>query len=264
MLKKKSELPPLRREFDSPHNSQDERLFLEGPHSRTFEFKRALNIFWECIRGFRALHFVGPCVTLFGSARFTEDHPYYKLAREVGLEVAKLGFSVMTGGGPGLMEAANRGAKEAGGISIGCNITLPQEQIPNSYLDRFIEFRHFFVRKLMLAKYSYAFVILPGGFGTLDEMFEIVTLIQTGKMKNFPVILMGGEYWEKLIRFFEDPMRVKGAVDTRDVNVIRLTDSPQEAAHWILQSSIRRFGLKYGKPKKPWWFLGERRLGRKA
>src|SRR5262245_45783366 len=146
--------------------------FLQGPQPRGFELARALRIFFELMRGFRALHFVGPCVSVFGSARFSDQHPYYTLARDVGARLARAGFTVMTGGGPGIMEAANRGAREAGGRSVGCNIELPQEQKPNPYLDRWITFRHFYVRKLMLVKYSYAFVALPGGFGTLDEIFE--------------------------------------------------------------------------------------------
>ncbi len=152
---------------------------------------------------FRNLHFVGPCVTVFGSARLTEPHPYYLLARELGAQIARAGFTVMTGGGPGLMEAANRGAKDAEGVSIGCNITLPKDQKPNHFLDKWVEFRYFFVRKLMLAKYSYGFIAMPGGFGTLDEFFEIATLVQTGKIKNFPVILMGAEYWTPLLRFLD-------------------------------------------------------------
>src|SRR5207302_3648648 len=156
--------------------------FLQGPQPRGYELSRAIRIFFELIHGFRSLHFVGPCVTVFGSARFHEDHRYYQMAHAVGALLARAGFTVMTGGGPGIMEAANRGAKEAGGYSVGCNIELPQEQRPNPYLDRWITFHHFFVRKLMLVKYSYAFVALPGGFGTLDEIFETATLIQTAKI----------------------------------------------------------------------------------
>ena len=169
----------------------DERLLLQGPHARRHELRQAVRIFSECIRGFRALHFVGPCVTVFGSARFDAAHPYYALGEEVGAKLAEIGVTVMTGGGPGLMEAANRGARRAGGRSIGCNIQLPKEQQPNPYLDRMVEFRYFFVRKLMLLKYSYAFVALPGGFGTLDEIFETLVLIQTGKIKRFPLVLLG-------------------------------------------------------------------------
>ena len=157
----------------------------------------------DFLRGFRVLHFVGPCVTVFGSARIKSDSPYYELARKMGAAVAQLGFTVMTGGGPGIMEAANRGAKEIGGRSVGCNIELPREQHPNAYLDRSVTLRYFFVRKTLLVKYSYAFVIMPGGAGTLDEMFEAITLIQTGKIRSFPVVIMGTDYWHELIPFID-------------------------------------------------------------
>ena len=175
-----------------------ETKFLQGPQKRQSECWQAFKIFRELVTGFRKLHFVGPCVTVFGSARFDETHRYYGMAREVGRLLAKSGFTVMTGGGPGIMEAANRGAKDAGGRSIGCNIVLPLEQKPNPYVDSWIDFEYFFVRKLMLVKYSYAFVVMPGGFGTLDELFEVATLIQTGKVENFPVALMGADYWRPL------------------------------------------------------------------
>ena len=165
--------------------------FLQGPQPRGFELMRAVAIFCEILRGFRHFHFIGPCVTVFGSARFTEDQPYYKLAREVGSRLVKAGFTVMTGGGPGIMEAANRGAKEAGGYSVGCNIELSHEQKPNPYLDKWVTFNDFSIRKMMLVKYSYAFLALPGGFGTLDEFFETATLIQTQKIQDFPMVLVG-------------------------------------------------------------------------
>src|SRR5205085_4292386 len=167
----------------------DETKFLQGPALRKREFWQAFKMFRELVYGFRKLHFVGPCVTVFGSARFDEHHRYYAMAREVGRLLAKSGFTTMTGGGPGIMEAANRGAKEAGGRSIGCNIILPHEQKPNPYLDEFVEFRYFFVRKVMLVKYSCAFVCLPGGLGTLDELFEAATLIQCRKIGPFPLVL---------------------------------------------------------------------------
>jgi len=150
--------------------SVEERGFLAGPAWRLTELRRIIRIFFEFLRGFRALHFVGPCITVFGSARFPAGHRYYELAREVGRHSAEAGFTVMTGGGPGVMEGANRGARDAGGRSVGCNIALPREQKPNPYLDFFLEFRYFFVRKVMLVKYSYGFIVLPGGFGTLDEI----------------------------------------------------------------------------------------------
>jgi uncharacterized protein (TIGR00730 family) len=247
--------------FAKGSSNHEERHFLEGAHSRTFELKYALRIFMECLKGFRALHFVGPCVTVFGSARFSSEvHPYYQLARDIGREIAREGFTVMTGGGPGLMEAANRGAKEAGGKSIGCNITLPTEQKPNAFLDRWVEFRYFFVRKMMLAKYSYGFVVMPGGLGTLDELFEVMTLIQTGKMKNFPVILVGISYWQGLLQFMKDPLCSLGAIDLADLSSIQITNSPSEAVQLIRDSAIQNFGLKYAQPKKPWWFFWERGL----
>ena len=181
------------------------RGFSRGLSPGASSWEEALRIFWELMQGFRSLHFVGPCVTVFGSARFQEDHRYYVLARDVGARLSKAGFTVMTGGGPGLMEAANRGAKDAGGYSIGCNIELPEEQQPNPYLDRWVTFRHFFVRKLMLVKYSYAFIALPGGFGTLDEIFEVATLIQTRKIKEFPLVLVGEEFWHPLLDFLLPP-----------------------------------------------------------
>src|SRR5436853_2024367 len=201
--------------------------FLRGPQRRSFELVRAARIFVELIRGFRALHFVGPCVTVFGSARFAEDHPYYRLGREVGALLARAGFTVMTGGGPGIMEAANRGAKEVGGRSIGCNIELPREQRPNPYLDRWITFRHFFVRKVMLVKYSYAFIALPGGFGTLDEIFETATLMQTDKIKQFPLVLMGRSYWQPLLDFFQNRLLAEHTIDAEDTKRILVTDSAE-------------------------------------
>ena len=234
----------------------DEGRFLEGPQSRGFELTRTLRIVAELMRGFRALHFVGPCVTVFGSARFDEQHDYYRLAREVGGRLAKAGFSVMTGGGPGIMEAANRGAKEAGGMSLGCNIKLPFENTENPYLDRFVEFHYFFIRKLMLVKYSYAFVVLPGGFGTMDEIFETVTLIQTKKVKDFPLVVMGTDYWRPLLDWIQKTMVAQGTIHQEDLDRLILTDSPEEAVSTILSTVRSRFGLKW-EPKAR-WYLGER------
>jgi uncharacterized protein (TIGR00730 family) len=212
----------------------EEGRFLAGRHSRAWELRRAVHILFEFIRGFRALHFLGPCVTVFGSARFREEHPYYQLAREMGSRLARAGFTVMTGGGPGIMEAANRGAKEAGGMSVGVNITLPHEQKPNDYLDRWIEFRYFFVRKVMLVKYSHAFVVMPGGFGTMDEVFETLTLMQTGKIEDFPLVLMGATYWRRLMEFIYAKMVNEGTISPQDLELVRLTDSPDEAMAAIL------------------------------
>jgi len=234
----------------------EEIEFLRGPQRRSSELWRAFRIFVEFLRGFRALHFVGPCVTVFGSARFPETHPYYVVGRQLGARLARAGFTVMTGGGPGIMEAANRGAREVGGRSVGCNIELPQEQQPNPYLDRWITFRHFFVRKVMLVKYSYAFVALPGGFGTLDEIFELAVLIQTGKMRDFPLILMGQEYWQPLLDFFETRLVREGTVDPADPKRFTVTDSVDEAVTVVVDAATRRFGLSY-KSVKRHWFLWE-------
>ncbi len=232
--------------------------FLEGPQRRMAELARALRIFSDFVRGFRALHFIGPCVTVFGSARFTEIHPYYRLARMAGAELAKAGFTVMTGGGPGIMEAANRGAKDVGGRSIGCNIVLPQEQKPNPYLDEWITFRYFFVRKVMLVKYSYAFIALPGGFGTLDEIFETATLIQTAKIREFPLVLMGKEFWQPLLEFMSERLVKARTIDAVDLERIIVTDSAEEAVQAITEVAKRKFHLTYGSRMKRRWIFGER------
>lgn len=240
---------------DTTPASTEELPFLEGPGSRSSELVRAIRIFFELIRGFRALHFVGPCVTVFGSARFGEGHPAYATGREIGRALARAGFTVMTGGGPGVMESANRGARDVGGRSIGCNIVLPQEQRENPYLDRVVTFRHFFVRKLMLVKYSYAFIALPGGFGTLDELFEVATLVQTGKVCDFPIVLLGRDYWRPLLSQLRDVMLAAGAIDEKDLSLLRVTDSPEEAVAWVKEAGLTRFGLAY-RPK-PRRILGE-------
>jgi len=235
-----------------------DRVLLEGPHSRVREVLLLLRMLRDFVRGIRALHFVGPCVTIFGSARFGESHPHYALGREVGRRVSAMGFTVMTGGGPGIMEAANRGAKEVGGRSIGCNIRLPREQKPNSYLDQWTTFRYFFVRKVMLVKYSYAFVAAPGGFGTLDEIFETATLIQTVKIREFPLVLMGKEYWRPLVEFMCEKMVKEGTIEQADLNRFIVTDSAQEAVESITEVAKRAFGLTYGSRMRKRWFFGER------
>lgn len=216
-----------------PSSVEEDRQLLVGPRSRTAEFLRLMRIMSEFVRGFRTLHFVGPCVTVFGSARFGDGHRYYRLAREIGSAMVQHGWTVMTGGGPGLMEAANRGAREAGGRSVGCNIALPEEQEPNPYLDTLVTFRYFFVRKVMLVKYSRAFVIMPGGFGTMDEAFEAATLIQTGKIFDFPIICVGTEYWQPLFDFMSDRMLSAGTIDRSDYGQFMLTDSPQQVVEHI-------------------------------
>jgi len=210
-----------------------ERIFLSGRRTREADLVSAVTVFLEFLRGFESFDFEQSCVTVFGSARFAEDHEYYQLAREMGYELAKMGYAVLTGGGPGLMEAANRGAKEAGGLSLGCNIQLPREQKPNSYLDKFIKFEHFFVRKVMLVKYSSAFVVMPGGFGTLDEAFEVATLIQTGKLDRFPIVGLGGDFWTQLRKFARDTMLKKGVISEDDISFIHPVESVEEALRFI-------------------------------
>jgi hypothetical protein len=233
--------------------SQEDIRFLRGPRKRRSELWRILRIMWEFVVGFRKLHFVGPCVTVFGSARFEEDHRYYKLARRMAARTAKLGFTIMTGGGPGIMEAANRGAKDVDGKSIGCNIQLPFEQEANPYLDDWIDFNYFFVRKVMLVKYSYGFVIMPGGFGTMDEFFETLTLIQTDKIRDFPIILMGRDYWADMIDFVHDEMIDDATISPDDTDLFCLTDSVDEAIAHLQQAAIDEFELTY----EPSTLLGE-------
>lgn len=210
-----------------------EKAFLRGRRTRHEDLESVVTIFLEFLRGFESFDFEGPCVTVFGSSRFKEDHEYYKLARDMGAALARAGYAVMTGGGPGLMEAANRGAKEAGGISLGCNIQLPREQKPNAYLDKFIEFEHFFVRKVMLVKYSSAFVVMPGGYGTLDEAFEVATLIQTGKLERFPIIGLGGDFWMQLRKFARETMIGEGVISAEDIAFIHPTESVAEAMSYL-------------------------------
>ncbi len=232
-----------------------EAKLLQGPRPRTSELWSAIRIFWEMLRGFRKLHFVGPCVTVFGSARFNEQHRYYAMAREVGKLLAESGFTVMTGGGPGIMEAANRGAKEGKGRSLGCNIVLPQEQKPNPYVDSWIDFEYFFVRKLMLVKYSYAFIVCPGGFGTLDELFEVATLIQTGKLLDFPVALMGTDYWAPQIAML-NKMVEEHTIDALDLERLVVSDHAGEVVSAVTDLAMKRFGLSYGPKVQPrWWLL---------
>ncbi len=221
----------------------DEVIFLATKRSRYAEFRTLVRIVLEYVRGFRALHFIGPAVTVFGSARFDEKTPHYAQARAVGRMLAEEGFVTLTGGGPGVMEGANRGAKEAGGLSVGCTISLPFEYQPNLYLDRRVNFFYFFVRKVMLVKYSYAFIILPGGVGTLDEMMEAITLIQTGKVYDFSVILMGTEYWKGFLDWTRDTMLKEGAIDKEDLDRITVTDDP-EVAREVVRKAAQRLRLK--------------------
>ena len=210
-----------------------EKAFLGGRRSRQADLESVVSIFLEFLRGFESFDFEGPCVTVFGSARFDESHEFYALARDMGRALAEAGYAVLTGGGPGLMEAANRGAREAGGISLGCNIKLPREQKPNAYLDEFIEFEHFFVRKVMLVKYSSAFVVMPGGYGTLDEAFEVATLIQTGKLDTFPIIGLGGEFWHQLRKFARETMIGAGVISPEDIAFVHPVESVDEAMSYL-------------------------------
>jgi uncharacterized protein (TIGR00730 family) len=241
----------------------EDRRLLQGPNSRVRELAFLMEAAFDFFRGFRVLHFVGPCVTVFGSARFGEGHPYYALAREAGAALARMGFTVMTGGGPGLMEAANRGAYEAGGRSVGCNIQLAHEQRPNPYMQRSLTCHHFFVRKVLLFKYSYAFVALPGGVGTIDELFEALTLIQTGKIERFPVVLLGTEYWAPLSTLLES-MAASGTIAAADPRLVFITDSVTEAVAYLERHAVDRFALREPRPSRWFWEQGSVRPGAPA
>ncbi len=221
-----------------------DRHLTEGHNPFLRERRRAFRIFREFIRGFRAFHTIGPCATVYGSARFKEEHRYYKLTRDLGQRLARAGFVVMTGGGPGVMEAANRGAKEAGGMSVGCNIELPREEQHNAYLDRWVEFRYFFVRKVMLIKYSYAFFGMPGGFGTMDEVFETATLVQTGKIAAFPMVLLGTDYWQPLFDFIRSSMLAEGTINEDEYLPLMLTDDLDEAIDFAVQGAEHNLGAR--------------------
>ena len=230
---------------------------LAGPQSRRFEAWHAARIFAEYARGLRGMHFSGPCVTVFGSARVQESDPNYELARRTGRLLAEAGFTVVTGGGPGIMEAANRGAHDAGGRSLGCNIRLPQEQKPNPYLDRVVEFDHFFIRKVMLVKYSYGFVAFPGGYGTFDEIFEAAELIQTRKLRDFPLVLVGSDFWQPIVDRLRTGMLGRGLIDHLDLVRFMVTDSPDDAVQHVQGVAMRKFGLDWEAPTAHRW-LGER------
>lgn len=217
-----------------PKSAMPEAELLKGRDDLLVDFDRGVTVFNEFVNGCRNLHDVGKAITVFGSARLGEEHRFYQMAREVGRAFAEAGYAVITGGGPGLMEASNRGAKEAGGLSIGCNIILPHEQEPNPYLDLCLEFEYFFVRKVMLVKYSHGFVFLPGGLGTMDEMFETLTLIQTGKMERFPMVAMGTDYWIELLDFVEKAMLKEGTINTGEVTVHQTDDAP-DAARYVAE-----------------------------
>ncbi|TAG07474.1 MAG: TIGR00730 family Rossman fold protein [Verrucomicrobia bacterium] len=230
---------------------------LDGPDSRVRDLCTLIRVTWDLFRGFRTLHFAGPCVTVFGSARTQPGSQYYEMARKMGEACARLGFTVLTGGGPGIMRAGNQGAYEAGGRSLGVNIELPFEQHLNPFVQRSVTMKYFFTRKVVLVKYSYAFIVLPGGAGTLDEMFETMTLIQTGKLKQFPIILMGKDYWQPLMDFVYR-MAEEGTISPQDPELIFFTDDIEDAAAHLQRHAVRQFGLKRKKLPKPIRLLGEK------
>jgi len=234
--------------------STNEYYHLEGPKPRINELGFAIKIFIQFIKGFRTLHFIGPCITVFGSARFKEDHPYYIQSREIGKRIAALGLTTMTGGGPGVMEAANRGAFESGGKSVGCNIKLPFEQSPNPYTNVSITFDYFFIRKVLMVKYSYAFIIMPGGFGTLDEFFETLTLAQTKVINDFPIVVMGSAYFQPFKEWLED-MIASGTIAPEDKKFVLFTDSIDEAMEHIAKYVNKHYTVK--PRKRLWWLFGQ-------
>jgi uncharacterized protein (TIGR00730 family) len=230
-------------EKHAPGTTQDEQL-LESPGPDEFTHTdtwRVFRIMGEFVEGFDELATLTRGVSIFGSARTRKDDPFYAAAEETAAQLTRVGFAVITGGGPGIMEAANKGAFEAGGVSIGCNIELPFEQNSNPYLTQGLKFKYFFVRKMMFVKYSLGFIIFPGGFGTLDELFEALTLIQTKKIRNFPVVLFGSSYWEGLLNWVRDPLLKEGKLTQEDLKRLHVTDSPEEVVKIIVdsQSSLR-------------------------
>ena len=241
-------------------NPKEEIKFFDGPQSRIKDLWYVLKITFQFIKGFRTLHFVGPCISVFGSARFNEDHEYYKKAQSLSGKIAQLGFTIMTGGGPGIMEAANRGAKEVGGRSVGCNIELPFEQKPNPYVDKTVNIRYFFVRKTLLIKYSYGFVVFPGGYGTMDELFEALTLIQTNKIRRFPVAIYSTGFHDELTQYI-NMMCQRGTISEEDKLLYMVSDDEDAIAEHIKNYAITPFGLTV--EQKAWWVLGEHNLYRR-
>jgi uncharacterized protein (TIGR00730 family) len=232
----------------SPQRSavtEDERLLTAPPPQERRAFVhtdpwRVLRIMGEFVEGFDTLSDVRFAVSIFGSARTRSDDPFYEKAVETARLLAREGFPIITGGGPGIMEAANRGAQEGNGLSIGCNIELPFEQGTNPYVERSINFRYFFVRKTMFVKYATAFIVFPGGFGTMDELFEALTLIQTGKVKHFPVVLFGTAYWQGLYEWLEGRVCGEGKIDAKDLTLFHVTDDPSEAVAWVVKARAER------------------------
>jgi len=227
-------------------------VYLDGPKPRIFELAFAWEIFTQFIKGFRTMHFAGPCITVFGSARFDEQHVHYQSAREFGKRIAQMGFTTLTGGGPGIMEAANRGAFENGGESIGCNIKLPFEQKPNPYVHHTLTFNYFFIRKVVLVKYSYAFIIMPGGFGTMDEFFETLTLVQTKTINDFPIVLFGVDYFQPLMDYINF-MAKQGTISAEDLQLVLMTDDMDDAVEHIKKYVVDNYTVK--KRKRIWWLF---------
>jgi hypothetical protein len=225
-----------------PHMTEDRKLLepTARPAFLNTDPWRALRILSEFVEGFDALATVGRAITIFGSARIGSDSPVYAQTREIARRLAREGYAIITGGGPGLMEAANRGCQEGGGMSVGCNIELPHEQDLNDYVDLGVAFRYFFARKTMFVKYADGFVIMPGGFGTMDELFEAVTLIQTGKIEHFPIILVGTEFFGGLIDWFRTQLVGDGMIDAADLDLVVVTDDPDEVVEIMKRASRRR------------------------
>lgn len=238
--------------------SKSESLFITEPLTRIKNLLFTFKVQYNFIKAFRRMHFIGPCVTVFGSARFGPETAHYQNAEKIGAEMAKLGFTVMTGGGPGIMEAANKGAYEAGGYSVGCNIILPIEQKPNPYLHKWIYIPYFFVRKVILVKYSYAFIVMPGGIGTLDELFEALTLIQTKMINGFPLVVFDTKYHKELWHHIKI-MEKNESISQEDMKLLFVTDSVEELVEHIKKYSIQKFGLKKKAYKAKWWFWETKR-----
>jgi uncharacterized protein (TIGR00730 family) len=260
--------PSLNRAARTGTATEDERLLSPPSTPAAADFThsdpwRVFRIMGEFVEGFDALAKVGHAVTIFGSARVPPGHPEYLAAQETARLLGEAGFTIITGGGPGVMEAANKGAREGGATSVGCNIELPFEQGINAYVDVAINFRYFFVRKTMFVKYAEAFIIFPGGFGTMDELFEALTLIQTGKVNNFPVILFGREYWEGLLHWIRNTMLHEGKISANDLDLLVVTDSPEEAVQVIVDCYTRRCydvvprGVESASPAHPAKHAGE-------
>ncbi len=245
----------LIRKHHKNYLTTEESSFLQGPRNRIKELWFTFKVQYHFIKAFRKLHFIGPCVTVFGSSRFDSTNFYYKKAEEVGSALANLGFTVMTGGGSGIMEAANKGAYEAGGYSVGCNIVLPKEQKPNAYLHKWINIPYFFIRKFLLMKYSFGFVVMPGGIGTLDELFEALTLIHTKMIKHFPIVIFGKEYHKELYHHIK-LMAKNESIGKEDMKLLFMTDSVEELIEHLRVQAVKKFGL-IEKSYKSKWLCGE-------